>query len=143
MVSPYFNKVVLMLIALMTFQFHSSSVWAEDPAPAVQQPVYYAFAEPFTINFLRQSNDKYRYLQVKVTVMSHDQSAIDNTELNLPMIQDAFRTLFTIQTIESVTSVDGRREIQKEALTTINTLLKEETGNGNIEGVYFTSFILQ
>ena len=59
------------------------------------------------------------------------------------MLQAALLTLFTLQTLDSVSTVAGRRSIQEQALKTIKTLLKEETGNDQIESVYFTSFILQ
>jgi flagellar FliL protein len=68
---------------------------------------------------------------------------ITNAEENLPMIQDALRTLFSEQTLEAVNSVDGRKQLQASALESLQTLLKEETGNDDLEGVYFTSFVLQ
>jgi len=143
MVRPSFLNIVVLFFSLMMIQLAPNSAWAEEEAVAVKKPIYYAFSEPFTINFLRQSNNEARYLQVKVSTMSYDQAVIDNLELNLPMMQDALRTLFTLQTMDAVTTVEGRRMIQAEALNTIKTLLREETGNDAIEGVYFTSFILQ
>ncbi len=143
MTRAYFIKVILLSISLVFIQLSSSASWAADAETSPQKPIYYAFTEPFTINFLRQSNETARYLQVKVAIMSYDQSVIDDAERNLPMLQDALLTLFTLQTLESVNTVEGRRAIQDQALTTIKTLLKEETGNDKLEGVYFTSFILQ
>jgi len=143
MTRPFFKKVFLILLAFACLQFGATTSWAEEAEQTVKKPIYYSFTEPFTINFLRQSNEKARYLQIKVALMSYEQAVIDNAELNLPMLQDALRTLFTLQTMDSVSTTKGRRMIQDQALTTLKTLLKEETGNGNIEGVYFTSFILQ
>jgi flagellar basal body-associated protein FliL len=42
-----------------------------------------------------------------------------------------------------VSSVEGRRKLQADALNLIKTQLTDETGNDKLEAVYFTSFILQ
>lgn len=143
MVRMYFIKVILLSMTLAFIQLGSSASWAADPETSVKKPIYYSFTEPFTINFLRQSNKTIRYLQVKVSIMSYDQEVINNAELNQPMLQDALLTLFSAQTLESVNTSEGRRTIQDQALTTIKTRLKEETGNDKLEAVYFTSFLLQ
>jgi len=96
-----------------------------------------------TINFLNQSKQQVRYLQIKVTLMAHQQEAIDNASANLPMLQDALRTLFSEQGFNDVNSVEGRRTLQSTALSTINTILKNELASDPVEAVYFTSFILQ
>lgn len=115
--------------------------WAEENAPT--KAIYYAIEEPFTINFLNQSNQKARYLQIKVTLMAHNQEIIDSATLNLPMLQDALRTLFSAQTSETVNTVEGRERLQTASLDTVKTILREETGKDKLDAVYFTSFVLQ
>ncbi len=117
--------------------------WAEDDVAANNKAIYYAIEEPFTINFLNQSDQKARYLQIKVTLMAHNQAIIDSAELNLPMLQDALRTLFSAQTSGTVNSVEGRKRLQTVSLDTVKTILKEETGKDNLDAIYFTSFVLQ
>ncbi len=130
----------LLLIVMVTY---ISPSWAEEEATESTPAIYYAIEEPFTINFLNQSKKQARYLQIKVTLKSTDQAAIDNAKLNLPMIQDALLDLFSDQSYDQVNSVEGRTELQQQTLDTIKTLLKEETDNDAIDAVYFTSFILQ
>lgn len=132
------RPLLLLIISLATFP-----VWAADEEAAPPSAIYYAITEPFTINFLSQSNQKARYLQIKVSLMAHDQDIIDQAELNLPMLQDELRTLFSEQTFDAVSSVEGRKAIQASALETIKAVLKEETGKDNLDAVYFTSFIVQ
>jgi len=117
--------------------------WADDDVPPPAKAIYFAIEEPFTINFLNQSNQKSRYLQIKVTLMAHDQESITNAELNLPMLQDALRTLFSGQTSEAVSSVAGRKALQTASLDTVKAILKQETGKNNLDAVYFTGFVLQ
>ena len=84
-----------------------------------------------------------RYLQVKVALMSHQADTIHHAEQNLPMIQDALRNLFAEQNYDTVSTVEGRQQLQRDALTLVSTLLQQETGQAELEQVYFTSFILQ
>jgi flagellar FliL protein len=132
-------QILLMLLLAMMI----SPTWAEEDAADNAKAIYYAIEEPFTINFLNQSNQKVRYLQIKVTLMAHDQKIIDNAELNLPMLQDALRTLFSAQTSVTVNTVEGRKRLQMASLDTVKAILKKETGKDNLDAVYFTSFVLQ
>jgi flagellar FliL protein len=75
--------------------------------------------------------------------MAKDQKALDNAVLNLPMIQDELRTLFSQQSYESLNTVQGREELDKKATEQVRNILEQETGNPEIEKVYFTSFIIQ
>jgi flagellar FliL protein len=136
------HLIKLLLLVIVTFSFFSPQTWAADDE-AAPVPIYFKFSEPFTINFQHQSNQKVRYLQIKAVLMSFDQDVITNSELNEPMLQDALRTLFTDQTMETVTTVDGRKLLQSAALETVKTILKSETDNDAVESIYFTTFILQ
>ena len=129
----------LFIIFISTFMLPT---WAEDDEVA-PDAVYYKFPDPFTINFLAQSSEKARYLQIKVTLMAHDEDIIKSAEANVPMLEDSLRTLFSEQKYKAVTSVKGRKVLQKKSLKLVKSILKEETGKDNIEAVYFTSFILQ
>lgn len=117
--------------------------WAEDKEVEHPAAIYYKFPDPFTINFLAQSNDDVRYLQIKVTLMARDEAIIKSVDDNLPMFEDALRTLFSEQTYKSIKSSKGRKALQKKALKRVKSILKKETGRNNVEAVYFTSFILQ
>lgn len=133
----------IQILSILLLSIMVLPAWADDDVPSPAKAIYFAIQEPFTINFLNQSDQKARYLQINVTLMAHDQAIIDSASLNLPMIQDALRFLFSAQTSETVNTVAGRRKLQSESLNTIKTILKEETAKDNIDAVYFTSFVLQ
>lgn len=132
----------IIFILLASFHVQSTSA-ADDEEVAAPPAVYFAMPEAFTINFLNQSNKQATYLQIKVSLMAHDQEIITSAEQNLPMLEDALRTLFSEQTFDTVSTLDGRKSLQKTALETVKAILKEETGKENLDAVYFTSFILQ
>ena len=133
----------LTTLLLIWFSLFATPTWAADDEASVPQALYYKIVEPFTINFLQQSQQQARYLQIKVALKAEEQSILDSADMNLPMIQDSLRSLFSEQTMESISSVEGRRQLQASSLETINGILKAETGKGDVKAVYFTSFILQ
>lgn len=136
------QSLILLLLSLslvlsLPAQAAESSAAEGGPSP------YFEIEEPFTINFLNQSQEKMRYLQISVALKSDDPAIINNAEMNLPMIQDALRILFTDQNYQTVSSVAGREQLQQQALEQIRAILAEETGSDDLEQVYFTRFILQ
>ncbi len=136
-------KKSLSLIIFLFMYALVAPTHAADDENEKTPPVYYKIQEPFTINFVNQSQKRARYLQVKVALMAKDQESLDKAVLNLPMIQDELRTLFAQQSYESVTTLQGREELDKQATEKVRNILEQETGNPDIEKVYFTSFIIQ
>lgn len=130
------NALVITLLSFISFASYAGGGQST-------QPLYYVIEEPFTINFLRQSDEKARYLQIKVALKSSDSAILTSAESNLPMIQDTLRILFAEQDMDSVKSLDGRSKLQEEAYQRIKAIFEEETGNSNLEAVYFTTFLWQ
>jgi len=133
------NLLNALIITLLSFTSYVSYAGGGQP----DQPLYYVIEEPFTINFLRQSDDQARYLQIKVALKSEDPAILASAESNLPMIQDTLRILFAEQNMDSVKSLEGRTQLQEEAYQRIKAIFEEETGNSNLEAVYFTTFLWQ
>ncbi|WP_297808296.1 flagellar basal body-associated FliL family protein [uncultured Methylophaga sp.] len=129
--------LALCIMLSLPLQAAEPTSGAEGPKP------YFEIEEPFTINFLNQSQEKMRYLQISVALKSDDPAIINNAEMNLPMIQDALRVLFTDQDYQTVSTVTGREQLQQAALEKISQILERETGSDGLEAVYFTRFILQ
>lgn len=136
-------QILFRTLLIFTITISNMEAWAEEEVVETPKAVYYAIDEPFTINFLNQSQDRARYLQIKVSLMSHKQETINNASNNLPMLQDALRGLFSEQTFDDVNSTAARRQLQASALEVTNTILKEEIGSDPIDAIYFTSFVLQ
>lgn len=136
----YLTSIFLALTLVLSLPLQAAE--STDTTSVGSSP-YYQIEEPFTINFLNQSREKMRYLQISVALKSDDPTIINNAEMNLPMIQDALRILFTDQDYQTVSSVAGREQLQQRALEKIRGILAAETGSDGLEQVYFTRFILQ
>ncbi len=131
---------ILLFIILTAISF---PILADDNTTEPSKAIYFVIDEPFTINFLNQSQQQVRYLQIRVALMAYNQQAIANAKANLPMLQDALRSLFAEQSFDTVNSIEGREALQSSAITSLNTLLKEQVGSKPLDAVYFTSFVLQ
>ncbi|MDX1573507.1 MAG: flagellar basal body-associated FliL family protein [Methylophaga sp.] len=129
------------LMLLLMFCLTSLSLQAAETAGAIGK--YYEIEEAFTINFLRQSEQQARYLQIKVALKSDDPEIIQSAQTHLPMIQDSLRILFADQDMAKINSIEGREALQQEAYEVINGIFESEINNSNLEKVYFTTFLWQ
>lgn len=136
-------KNLLNALLITVLSFTSITSFAGGASGSAAQSQYYVIEDPFTINFLRQSEQKARYLQIKVALQSKDPVILSNAESNLPMIQHALRSLFAEQDMDTVTNPEGRSQLQQAAYERINAIFEEEISNSNLEAVYFTTFLWQ
>ncbi|MDT8370529.1 MAG: flagellar basal body-associated FliL family protein [Gammaproteobacteria bacterium] len=114
----------------------------ETAAKPRAAPIYSSVEAPFIVNFSKQSNGAVRYLQVKLKVMARDQAVIDSFTLNLPAIQHELLLLLYDQNYDDLNTV-GAKALQEKVLAKINEILKNQDANGQLEAVYFTSFLMQ
>lgn len=108
----------------------------------VQKPAVYLPIDPaFVVNFASQG--KARFLQVTVEVMTRDPAVPEKVKLHLPVIRNNLMLLFSNQTYDTVSTLEGKEALREEALTVVQEILESETGDPGVEAVYFTSFVMQ
>lgn len=102
---------------------------------------YYALDPSIVVNF---SDDRaIRFLQVGISLMSHDPKAIDAAKAAEPQIRNALLLLFSSQTYDTLSSAKGKLKLQQEALKDVQAVVQKSLGRPGIEAVYFTSFVMQ
>lgn len=115
---------------------------AEHEEPKEVQPAVYLPIDPaFVVNFASQG--KARFLQVTVEVMARDPAIVEAVKLHMPAIRNNLVLLFSAQTYDAVSTLEGKEALRDEALEVIQAILEEETGDPGVEAVYFTSFVMQ
>lgn len=113
-----------------------------EAAPAGAGDSAYKTIDPaFVVNI--QDGARFRFLQVEVDVMSKDPTAFARLDKVMPRVKSELTMLFGSLQRENVQTIEGQKALQAQALETINTVLKEETGQGGIAAVYFTKFVVQ
>jgi flagellar FliL protein len=108
---------------------------------APKAELYLPLDPPFVVNF--RDDDSLRYLQVGVTLMSHDADALATAKAADPVIRDALVALFSSQEYSIISNTAGREKLQAQALAAVRKVVQARMGRPGIDALYFTSFVMQ
>lgn len=101
---------------------------------------YYPIEDPFTSN-LKNSNS---FAQVSISVATYyDAQVLDNIADHETAIRSAILMSLAEQELAALGTQQGKQALQKLLTDAINRVLKEKTGFGGVDNVYFTSFVVQ
>ena len=112
-------------------------------APATRTaPIYYKFDPAFVVNFGSEGN--VRYLQITLEAMSRDATVIEDIKTNEPAIRNDLVLLFSAQQYEALMAPEGKEKLRQATLEAVRKAIGAEGGKAAaVEGVYFTSFVIQ
>ena len=113
----------------------------ENEQEAQQPAIYHPMDPVFVVNLPEGS--KARLLQASVQVMARGQETIDFVEHNDPMIRHSLLNLFASHTDQELGTRNGKEKLQAEVMKRLNKIIKDQGGSGEVEAVYFTSFVMQ
>lgn len=82
-------------------------------------------------------------MQVSVALMARDQAKLDALKVHLPLLRNQLNMLFASQNFDSLMTPVGKEMLRQQATTTVQELAKKEVGDGVVEQVLFTNFVLQ
>jgi flagellar FliL protein len=112
----------------------------KSPDPTKYKATYYTFEQPFTAN-LRDSDG---FSQVGLGASTfYDQKVIDNLKDNEMPIRSAILMVLSQQDSFTLSTPEGKLALQKQLKDAINSVLRQRTGFGGIDNVYFTSMVVQ
>jgi flagellar FliL protein len=112
----------------------------ETPVNETFVTSYYTFADNFTTN-LSQSK---QFLQISVGVSTqYDETVIENVEKHQMAMRSEVLGVMGTYSVDDIDGKVGRDKLANSIKDAINVKLKELEGFGGVEGVHFTSFVLQ
>ncbi|MDP5057602.1 MAG: flagellar basal body-associated FliL family protein [Marinomonas hwangdonensis] len=123
---------------------------SDDPAVSAEESeavvptepsVYLALDPAFTVDFM--IDGRKRYLQLNMTVKSRNSEQVDALKLHEPLIRNSLVLLFSSQSFDELKTVEGKTALKEAALNAINGILEQETGQGGMDAVLFTNFVMQ
>ncbi|MEW5757121.1 MAG: flagellar basal body-associated FliL family protein [Pseudomonadota bacterium] len=103
--------------------------------------MYVKLDPPFVVNFDGQG--KARFLQVTVEMMGREEEKMKEAEKHIPAIRNSLLMLLSSQTYDKISTVEGKQALREEAMAAIKEILDQELGESPVEGVFFTSFVMQ
>lgn len=117
---------------------------ARPTRPLPEQPAfvttYYAFDEPVTTN----PAGSRRFLQVNVSLSTqYDAKVMTNVDTHKTALRSDMLSVIGSLTEAEIDGREGRERLANVLRDALNERLEQLEGFGGIEGVYFTSFILQ
>ena len=117
----------------------ASTTRGEAPKPT---QLFLPLDPAFVVNF--EDQDSTRYLQVGVTVMTHDPDAVQAMKDSDPVIRNALVMLFSSQTYAGLSDTAGKEKLQAQALAAVRKVVVDKTGKpADVDALYFTSFVMQ
>jgi len=151
------RRPLLLIIALIVLAGGGGAGWwflkpqsaaAKAGAPAVQAAaaksaaIYYKFDPAFVVNFGTEGNT--RYLQITLEAMSRDPAVIEQIKSNEPAIRNDLVLLYSAQQYEALIAPEGKEKLRQATLDAVRKVVSTEGAKGEaVEGVYFTSFVIQ
>ena len=108
----------------------------------VKPPAIYHPLDPaFVVNLL--PGGKANMLQVSLQVLLREPDMIEFLDHNDPLVRHNLLNLFESQDGSKLRDRKGKEKLQKEIAKTLNRITKKLGGPGEIEGVFFTAFVMQ
>ena len=112
----------------------------ETPVNETFVTSYYTFADNFTTN-LSQSK---QFLQISVGVSTqYDETVIENVEKHQMAMRSEVLGVIGTYSVDDIDGKVGRDKLANSIKDAINVKLVDLEGFGGVEGVHFTSFVLQ
>ena len=115
-------------------------VYKDTPTTDTFVTSYYTFPDNFTTN-LKGSK---AFLQISVGVSTqYDETVIENVESHQLALRSEVLGAVSEFSVEQIEGKTGRDDLANKIKEAMNERLEELEGFGGVEGVYFTSFVLQ
>jgi flagellar protein FliL len=112
----------------------------EDPADKTKNIQMVQFQKDFTSNLLE--NGKFLQIGISVGLKTVDEKEIDIKE-HEPQLRSAILAVLAEQSAVYLATASGKRYLQTEIKTALNTAFDTISGETPVDNVYFTSFIIQ
>lgn len=108
--------------------------------PTAYQATYFQLQAPFTSNM----SDSDAFAQISVAVSTYyDLRVIDAIKTHEMAIRSQVLMMLAEQPEEMLATPKGKQALQLKIKAIINDVLKQKTGYGGVDNVYFTNFVIQ
>jgi flagellar FliL protein len=108
--------------------------------PTAYQATYFQMQAPFTSNMA----DSDAFAQISIAISTYyDMRVIEALKTHEMAIRSQVLMLLAQQPQEALSTPQGKQDLQKKIRIVINDMLKQKTGYGGVDNVYFTNFVIQ
>jgi flagellar FliL protein len=117
----------------------------EDADPQEQAEVekgpaqYLDLTPPFVVNLPGRPS----LLQIGVSIRVYSEPVAEFIRHNDPMIRHHLLNLLSTKDAKSLKTREAKEALQAEMLKALNKVIKDLEGPGEVDGIFFTSFVMQ
>jgi flagellar FliL protein len=129
-----------LISATILFLFiFSAPVMAEDEEDSPRTISYYE-VKPSLVTNLASGG---KYIRTDIQLMTRDDSFKEELDLHGPAIRHTLLLLLSQQDGKTIKTAAGKETLRKEALTAVNSLMKDLSGKESLAALFFTTFFVQ
>ena len=139
-----FFKTGFSHIALLLSLLPLTPVYAQEgggEGQATEKSNYVALDGPLVVNILTQ--ESIHFLQITVEFKLKDPAKAATVTTHMAPIKDGLIMLLSDKTYFELQTIEGKQKLRSEALTTVQKILKQKSGDTTIENIFFTSLVVQ
>jgi flagellar FliL protein len=104
-------------------------------------PSYVDLKPPFTVNLAPE--DPVGFLQISMQLLTFDDDVAKDLDKHKPLIRNNLVVLFGKQKSADLRTVEGKEQLQKSALATVQSIVSEYGSGGKVANIFFTTFVMQ
>ncbi|KEQ16343.1 flagellar basal body-associated FliL family protein [Endozoicomonas numazuensis] len=97
--------------------------------------------EPFVISL--QTQGRPRYMQIKLTLMSRDEGAVEVLKTYIPLIRNAIVNYLSQMTYKEATAKEATDQIRHNTIERVNELLTAERSTVVLDDLLITDLVVQ
>ena len=133
-------KLITNMILLLSALFIATAQAEDEEATAPNEEVIYVERNPaFVTNY---QSHKMGYLKADVTLQVKGGLTADAISRHKPAIRHHLVMLFSSQSEEALSTMEGKQMLKEAALNELINALQEEGEAADVQDVLFTSFIV-
>ncbi|WP_017476619.1 flagellar basal body-associated protein FliL [Pseudomonas sp. PAMC 26793] len=131
---------ILLMLALTLPTAALAEEAKEGEAPKVS---YISLNPPFVGNYGLDGTAKLKVFKADIALRVTGPEAAAAVKANDALIRNQLVALFTQQTSDAMSSVDGKEKLRQEALKQTQQVMNDETGKPQVEDLLFNNLIIQ
>jgi len=102
---------------------------------------YVELKPAFTVNLAPE--DPVGFLQISIQILTFNDDVAKELEKHKPLIRNNLLVLFGRQSSAELRAPEGKERLQKSALETVQSVINKQGSGGEVDNVFFTSFVMQ
>lgn len=148
--------ITVIIVALLVVGGSGAWFYFSSENPAIEatsnkaieargESYYLALEPPFIVNFVYK--DTLRYLQMTLSVMSHEPKILEQVSHHMPAIRHRLIMLISNKGFDELNGKENKEVLRDEMLFEIRNIIQAEQNKthnpGQVEAVYFTGYVMQ